>query len=75
MISIATTGVETMPTHDATRFRMPVGTCARTVANPAAVYTKGSSVFADAAAWIPAPTSARPTALDIPGTRSWSPPV
>jgi hypothetical protein len=63
----------TKPTPDATRLRMPAGTCARTAPFCADVelYVKGTVVFADRAA----SATARPHALDIPGVRSWSPPV
>jgi hypothetical protein len=75
MISNAMTGVDAMPTQRADRFRLPVGTAVRSVASPAEVYIKGGTVFADAAAWVLAPTSVCTPALDIPGARSWRPPV
>ena len=59
--------------QDATRFRMPVGTAGRNgvVCADVEIYAKGTTVFADSAL----SAAARPHVLDIPGVRSWSPPV
>lgn len=68
MISIMTT-----PTQDARRVRMPVGNLAWTAQFCADVesYNKGTVVFADSAA----SAARRPHGIDIPGVRTWSPPV
>ena len=60
------------PLQSATRVRMPVGTLVRAsmICADAEVYTKGTTVFADHVAG-----AARPSALEITGHRSWSPPV
>lgn len=67
----------TKPTHDAWRFRMPVGTFARTgvVCADVEAYVKGTTVFADGFADGGASSTNRPRTLAIPGIRSWSPPV
>lgn len=63
----------TKPTQDAARFRMPVGTAGRDaiVCADVELYVAGTTVFADSAL----SAAARPHVLDIPGVRSWSPPV
>ena len=61
------------PMPPATRLRMSVGTCAHAAMTcaDAAVYIKGTTVFADR----PASAAARPNVLGTTGARSWSPPV
>jgi hypothetical protein len=59
--------------QDAMRFRMPVGTAGRgaVVCADAEIYAKGTTVIADSAF----SAAVRPNVLDVPGVRSWSPPV
>ena len=61
------------PALDAVRLRMPEGTATRTamICADAEVYTKGTTVFADAAV----SAAVRPHVLRTPGARCWSPPV